>query len=69
MSTVGNDCLGARAQVDKEEEGLVGFVREFIDISDGVGDGRDLVCARGRARGVGAGLVLDDILVVRCLEA
>lgn len=55
-----------------EEEHRVGFVREFDDISDGVGDTRDLVCARGRTvnEGVGAGLETpDDILAVRCREA
>jgi hypothetical protein len=54
-----------------DEEGRVGFVREFDDISDGVGDPRDLVCARRRTvrEGVGAGLeTLDDILAVRCRE-
>lgn len=55
-----------------DEEGRVGFVREFDDISDGVGDPRDLVCARLRVvkEGVKTGLdTLDDILVVRCREA
>lgn len=55
-----------------DDEDRVGFVREFDDISDGVGDALDLVCARGRIinEGVGAGLeTLDDILPVRCREA
>lgn len=54
-----------------DEEDRVGFVREFDDISDGVGDARDLVCARGRTLRVGieTGLeTLDDKLDVRCRE-
>ena len=55
-----------------DEEDRVGFVREFDDMSDGLGDTRDLVCARGRTvnEGVSAGPeALDDMLVVRCREA
>ena len=55
-----------------DEEGRVGFVREFDDISDGVGDPRGLVCARRRTvrEGVRARLeTSDDILAVRCREA
>lgn len=54
-----------------DEEDRVGMVREFDDISDGVGDPRDLVCARRRivGEGIGAGLeTLDDMLAVRCRE-
>lgn len=57
-----------------DEEDRVGFVREFDDISDGVGDPRDLVCARGRTVREGVGVGLEtlgdiDILPVRCREA
>lgn len=72
LFAVENDCLGARAQVDIDDEDRGGFFREVDDISDGVGDTRDLVSARGLSirEGRGAGLaIFDDRLVVRWREA